>query len=194
MKFNHREIATVNTIARKAAANYGLDADELKGVLNLWMCESYKYVQKYRDEAGGGAKLAASLFRHANKWARLEASAKVIVHKPQRDAEESLYDSKTVEVALVLMFLDHDVTADYNEDTWAAVADISGVYASIVKKEKDLLYWRFGLHEGWDTIANKLDIEPDAARMRVQRLVEKLAKRASSDKANRDRPHLYETA
>ena len=194
MKFNHREISTVNTIARKAAANYGLDSDELKGVLNLWMCESYKYVQKYRDEAGGGAKLAASLFRHANKWARLEASAKVIVHKPQRDAEESLYDHQTVEVALVLMFLDHDVTADYNEDTWAAVADISGVYASIVKKEKELLYWRFGLHEAWDLIANKLDIEPDAARMRVQRLVEKLAKRASSDKANRDRPHLYESA
>ena len=94
MIFSHRELRTVKTIARRAASNYGLDADELHGVLQLWMCESYKYVEKYRLEPGGGAKLAASLFRHANKWARAEASAKVIVYKPQQDLEESLYDHK----------------------------------------------------------------------------------------------------
>lgn len=189
MIFNHRELRTAKTIARKAANNYGMDPDELHGVLQLWMCESYKYVEKYRLEPGGGAKLAASLFRHANKWARAEASAKIIVYKPQQDIEESLYDHKTVEVALVLMFLDHDVTAGYDEETWAAVADISGVYSSIIKKEKELLYWRFGCHESWEDIAEKLDIEADAARMRVQRLIDKLAKRASTDKAHRERPY-----
>ena len=189
MNFSPRELRTVHTIARRAAANYGLDADELRGVLQLWMVESYKYVEKYREEQGGGAKLAASLFRHANKWARAEASAKIIVHKPQQDLEESLYSHKQVEVALVLMFLDHDVTSEYDEETWAAVADISGVYSSIVKKEKDLLYWRFGKHEPWEDIGERLGIECDAARMRVQRLLDKLAKRASTDRAHRERPY-----
>ncbi len=188
IEFTHREMRTAKTVSRRAAARYGLDADELLGVLHLWLVESYKYVTGWRDQQGGGAKLAASLFRHANKWAREEHEAKVIVPKAQQDLDESQYTVKQVEVALVLMFLNTDTTSEYDEETWACVADISGVFVSLIKAEKELLHQRFGLHEQWAAIGERLGVDADAARMRVQRLLQKMVARASSDKSRREQP------
>lgn len=188
IEFTQREIRTAKTISRRAAARYGMDSDELLGVLHLWLVESYKYVQGWRGQQGGGAKLAASLFRHANKWARQEQAAKVITPKAQQDLDESLYTIKEVEVALVLMFLNTDTTSEYDEQTWACVADISGVYISLIKAEKELLHSRFGLHEQWAAIGERLGVDADAARMRVKRILEKIVSRASTDKAKRETP------
>ena len=188
IEFTQREIRTAKTISRRAAARYGMDSDELLGVLHLWLVESYKYVQDWRDQQGGGAKLAASLFRHANKWARQEKAAKVIIPKAQQNLDESLYTIKEVEVALVLMFLNTDTTSEYDEQTWACVADISGVYVSLIKSEKELLHSRFGLHEQWAAIGERLGVDADAARMRVKRILEKIVSRASTDKSKRQQP------
>jgi len=176
------------TVARRASLRWGLDTDEVLAVLQLWLCEQYKYVKRYRAEEGGSQKLVASLFRYANKWARKELDAHTITSATQAKVEDTMYETRDIEVAVTLMFMDAEAHAQYPDDWWATVADVSGCFSSLSRMDKELIVWRYHFHYDYEDIGQRMEISADAARLRVRRIIEKLTKRASNSKADRDTP------
>ena len=151
--------------------------------LQAWFTPWRSVLVAYSGGVDSSLVMAAA---HAAPGTRALACIGVSPSYPRREMREAVALAEALEVPYRLVDTEEHLDQRYT------VNDARRCFFC-----KDELYGRLRVmaaDEAWDLIANKLDIEPDAARMRVQRLVAKLAKRASSAKANRDRPHLYESA
>ena len=183
--FTEWEHRMVVNVGRKVGYQWNIECDDVISELMLWAHESWKYVTRYRSDKRGKQKLMASLYRKANKYARAEHQAKMIHYQFDKEQTENVYTDRQVETGLVVMFMPSDTKSEYDEDMWSLVADVSGVYASLRSEDKSLLAWKYAKLQGWDEISGRLSTTPDAARMRVRRLVEKIRARASTDKVSR---------
>lgn len=177
------ELATAQRIARIAARRWSLDEDDVHGELWLWLVVNYNYVVRYRDEGTAGrAKFAASLHRRANVYARDERSARIITPKHLKDRDESHYTVEDVVVALASVLLVEDRGA-YSEASWAASSDVGSSFSSLRRDEKELLVCRFVHGMTYEQIGGQLGVTREAARMRLNRTLEKLRLRASETRA-----------
>ena len=80
--------------------------------------------------------------------------------------------------------LDHCILQDGNSDVWASLADASRAYDTLNQTDKLLLKLRLGAELRFAEIAEELDLpSPDAARMRVNRALARVAERASDGSA-----------
>ena len=174
------ELAVAEQAARRIAHRWdGVEADDVFGDLCVWMCESYPHVERYRELGKEGrAKFAASVYRRANKFCASEARKMVIETKPLLG--EDLYELNEVEVTLQLMLHgQQELAAAAGHDVWTRMADVASAWMSLKPADRDLLAMRYGKDLQYQTIGKELDIEPDAARMRVGRAIERLRLRAS---------------
>ena len=69
MNFTDEEYALVSNIARWSSAKWkAVEYDDLLGELYLWLCQNYRWVERYRHEESGNAKLTLALNREAQKY------------------------------------------------------------------------------------------------------------------------------
>lgn len=173
------EISMADAIAGSAARTWRrVQADDVKSELRMWLCENHKYVVRWREEGTWGRnKLRVSLRRKANKYCRQEFE----VQKPWTKD----YEYTTVAVAALLEALFSyddwtEISSDGDSDVWASLSDVSNAFETLSVVDKDLLRSRYELGLRFGEIADRLDLaSPDAARMRVNRAVDRVAERAS---------------
>jgi DNA-directed RNA polymerase specialized sigma24 family protein len=184
MTFTSWEMAQARKVAYRQARRWGVDAEDLHGDLCVWLCDSYKYVEAYRTDPAGRAKLVASMHRRANTCARREHEARVVTPAVVRDCVDSHYTTEQVEAVLSAMGAMEDF-GEIGEEVWVMVADINGAYQGLRAEEKTLLFRRYGQGVPYEALAEEQGLTKDALRMRVNRAVERLRVRSSQSAGGR---------
>lgn len=173
------EVNLADTVARSVSRQWTrVNADDVQAELRLWLCENHKYVLRWREEGSWGwNKLRASLRRRAHKFARGEFETM----KPWTNDHE--YTADAVQALLEALFAYADwseIAGDSGSDVWASLADVSKAYESLSADDKLLLRLRFGDGLMFAEVADSFGLgTADAARMRVNRAVGRVAERAS---------------
>ena len=183
LDFTERELKLAGQVGWQVGSHWPrVDAAEVVADLHLWLCENHHYVQRWRDAGEHGRnKLNLSLRRRANKFCRRERD----VIKPNRP--DYVYPTAAVGPLLAALFQYDDwtdIVQDGDSDIWASLADVSRAYDTLNATDKLLLRWRLGSGLRFAEIAEELDLpSPDAARMRVNRALARVAERASDGSA-----------
>lgn len=181
VEFTEWELAVAQQAARRIGPRWdGIETDDVYGDLCLWLMENYRHVLRYRGLGKEGrAKFAASLYRRANGYCSSQARKMVIETLDSPDTDD-LYTQKEVEVVLALMLNgQQELAASAGHDVWSRMADVASAWTSLKPADKKLLAMRYGKDMQFDAVGRELGIEPDAARMRVGRAIERLRLRAS---------------
>jgi DNA-directed RNA polymerase specialized sigma24 family protein len=173
------EITLADHVAAGVAKKWRrVQVDDVKSELRVWLCENHKYLVRWREEGMWGRnKLRASLRRKANKFCRQEFETV----KPWTVDYE--YTEQAVHALLEALFSYSDwseIAGDSGSDVWASLADVSSAFETLSEVDRDLLKARFGLGLRFGEIADRFELSSsDAARMRVNRAVGRVAERAS---------------
>ena len=68
MEITDKELALAKKVAYNTSRKWSdIETEELEAELYLWLCENYKYVERYRTEDHGQAKLRTALSRYATQ-------------------------------------------------------------------------------------------------------------------------------
>lgn len=173
------EISLANAVAGSAAKQWRrVQGDDVKSELMIWLCENHKYLVRWREEGTWGRnKLRVALRRRANKYCRQE------FEKVKPWTKDYEYTQVAVCALLEALFAYDDwseISADGDSEVWASLTDVSSAFETLSVVDRDLLRCRFELGLRFAEIAERLDLaSPDAARMRVNRAVGRVAERAS---------------
>lgn len=147
--------------------------------LHLWLCENDHYLRRWRDEGSHGRnKLRTSLKRRANKFCRGEFETQ----KPfTRDWDYSMEACGALLEAILTYDDWTEITTDGDSDVWASLADVSRAYDSLSHVDRTLLRLRYADQLKYQEIADEAKLSSaDAARMRVNRALGRVADRAST--------------
>lgn len=175
------ELAVAEQAARRIGPRWdGIESDDVYGDLCLWLIENYRHVERYRGMGKEGrAKFAASLYRRANGYCSSQAR-KMVIDTLSTPHTDDMYTQREVEVVLTLMLNgQQELAASAGHEVWTRMADVASAWTSLKPADKDLLSMRYGKDMQFVPIGKELGIEPDAARMRVGRAIERLRLRAS---------------
>lgn len=154
-----------------------VQVDDVKSELRMWLCENHKYLVRWRDEGVWGRnKLRASLRRRANKFCRQEWETV----KPWTKDYEYTPEACAALLEAVFAYDDWTEITSGDSDVWASLADVSQAFETLSVVDRQLL--RLRLEEGcrFAEIAERMELaSPDAARMRVNRALSRVAERSS---------------
>ncbi len=121
--------------------------------------------------------MRVALRRRANKYCRGE------FEKVKPWTKDYEYSTVAVCALLEALFAYDDwseISENGDSDVWASLTDVSSAFETLSDVDRDLLRCRFELGLRFAEIAERLELaSPDAARMRVNRAVGRVAERAS---------------
>lgn len=157
--------------------------EDVKSHLFLWLAENYKYVVRWREEGDlGRNKLRLSLRRAANRFCRTEFD----VIKPMKRQWDYSTEAATQLLEASFGYDDWSEIAEGQSDVWAALTDITAAYETLSQVDRALIRSRLGDGKRYSAIAEEAGLStPDAARMRVNRALQRVAERASSGQTAR---------
>lgn len=173
------EIELASSIGAGIAKNWQrVNTEDVVADLHLWLCENDHYLVRWREEGTHGKnKLRVSLKRRANKFCRGEFE----IQKPF--TADWQYSEEACAALLEAIFSYDDwteITTDGDSDVWASLADVSRAFDTLSKVDKGLLELRYGQSLRFQEIADRVGLtSADAARMRVNRALKRVAERAS---------------
>lgn len=195
IRLTQEELRLAVDAARRAAWKWpGVEAADVQAYLWTWLCEHYKVVLRYRDEAFGVSKLAAALKHEAWAYCRKEAAA---MQSAPLGAQND-YDRALVERALPYIWdysdwhqstPDGHVAASVETDLALTIlADVSAAYYSLSPGDQDLLAWRHRDNLTLRKIAGLLGptTTEEAARKRYSKTMKRLLERLSGTSASWD--------
>lgn len=176
------------TAARFSRRYRMVERDDIAQELRLWWIEHQRTVKRYleseeRDERG---KLQTALNREAEKYCRA-IKAQVEGYKPD---DEYFYTSGQVRELLPLVFKPELMVQDTQPDEGgriksgkpanegnnlqAMVQDVARGLEALSGEQRRLIEDVFLFGETNDSLADRLEISVDAAKMRVQRAIDSL--------------------
>lgn len=185
-----RELLAAKRAADKAARKWNdVDPEEVLATLHLWLVENHKYVERYRTEQGGSAKLATALWRAAHKACAKEYRA---VH---HQADVTYYTLAELKRILPLLWerdtwtqtlaADLDGTAatvtTESDTALTILLDVDGAFEALPSEQRNLLAWRYHDALTYAAIGRRTDQTEDAARMAVKRALDRLHRSLGGD-------------
>lgn len=178
MSITDDELALAAKVAYTVGRKWKIEIEDLKQHLTLWLFENYTAVERWRKETGDG-KLYVSLRREAGKYCAKETAANV----GQPIEKDNEYDFDTVKKIIPFIWEITEFGAGNllgeSQVAIAVLTDVSSAYHGLNKEDKELIKLRFRDGKSYAVLGQYLEVTPDAARMRlnrsVQRLVDKLA-------------------
>lgn len=174
------EIKLAEQIGRSVGSHWArVPTEEVVADLYLWLTENSHYLKRWREEeAHGRNKLRVSLKRQANKFCRKEFET---IKPFQKDFEYTLEACAALLEAIFTYEDWTEITTDGDSDVWASLADVSRAFDTLSQVDKQLLSLRYGRQLKYQEIADSVRLaSADAARMRVNRALTRVADRASS--------------
>ncbi len=173
------EIDLARDIGSRVGRNWQrVQTEDVVADLYLWLAENTHYLARWREEGTHGRnKLKLSMKRRANKYARGEFET---IKPFTKDWE---YTEEACAALLEAMFTYEDwteITTDGDSEVWASLADISRAFDTLSVVDRSLLQLRYGRQFKFQEIADEVQLSSaDAARMRVNRALGRVADRAS---------------
>lgn len=191
MKITDRELQLAKQIANKQSRSWvNVEREDLEAYLYLWLVEKHKTVERYRYEEGGEGKLYVSLNRAATKYAAKEQSHYNGASVSKQQQTKYAYTFNTVDKALEYLWnYEHVIlstveehpkygytttTINTDNDIQTLMIDIKTAFSKLNPAEQILLEYRFREDKTYNQIGELLDITDNAARMRINRLINKL--------------------
>lgn len=182
MNFTDEEYALVRRIARWTSSKWSaVEYDDLLGELYLWLCQNYKWVEKYRLIDRGLGKLNVALSREAQRYCVLSQEAS---NGAPLDFEDT-YSAAEITRVLPLIFTDLPpesivvnprsgvpLTKPDHEaymDTVAEVFDVRNAYKQLPREYREILALRFYHDLTYSAIGKELGISDTGANKKVQR-------------------------
>ena len=156
------------------------DTEDIVAELMLWLHKNGRHLERWRGEGRHGEnKLRVALAREARKFARREHDAVTGGDK------EPAYTLEQAE-ALIAYVLQNDEWATFGHHEQAELvlgqlADASAAVHGLRGEERRLLELRYGRDLTLGAVGRELGCSEDAARMRVQRVLERLRGRMSGE-------------
>ena len=173
------EIALASQVGAGIAKNWQrVSTEDVIGDLHLWLCENARYLVRWREEGTHGRnKLRLSLKRRANKFCRGEFET----IKPFTVDWEYTEEACAALLEAIFAYTDwSEITTDGDSDVWASLADVSRAFDTLSQVDRGLLELRYGNGLRFQEIADEVGLaSADAARMRVNRALKRVAERAS---------------
>jgi hypothetical protein len=165
-----------------------VEREDVAQELRLWWLTHPKAVERYTDDGKvGEKKLTKSLYRAAEKFAR-EQKALALGYKPE---DEFFYNTELIRMLLPMVWnpelifqevqpddlggkIRRSKAANEGNNLPAMVADVAQALHRIDLDDYKLLLLHFALQYEYKELAEELDINVGAAKMRVQRAIERL--------------------
>lgn len=178
MELTEHEMTLAKKIAKNIGKKWRLDTEDLEQHLILWLLENYKSVERWRKETGDG-KLYVSLRREAGKYCAKETGQQLGEPIDKNNA----YNVETVKKVLPFIWEITSQTAGKmmgeNPMAIAVLADVSGAYHGMPKEDQKILAYRFLEGKSYEDLGLMYDITADAARMRINRALQRLTSKLS---------------
>jgi RNA polymerase sigma factor (sigma-70 family) len=193
MELTPEEMKTAEAVARRQASKWkNVDREDLTSEMYLWLVTKYNTVERYRTEQAGNAKLYTALNREAIRYCMKEQAYKNGEHKLTIKHTNRSYTFNQVKNAIPYIWEYRDIitsTPIVNPQTDTLVGDLQHTESILdlmleletaVKKltevEQMIVEYRFREGKSFIEIGQLLGISKDSARMKVNRLINKLQK------------------
>lgn len=180
----------IRPIAYRIANRYRqyVEREDVAQELRIWWLTHEKAVERYQGEDKiGEKKLKKALYRAAEKFARGQ-KATVLGYKPE---DEFFYNTELIRMLLPMVWnpdlifqevqpdeaggkIRRTKAANEGNNLPAMVADVAEALSRIDLDDYRVLLLHFALEYEYKELASELDIQVGAAKMRVQRAIERI--------------------
>jgi RNA polymerase sigma factor (sigma-70 family) len=190
--FNEDEMKAVKTVANKHAYKWkAVNKEDLQQHLYLFLTRKYDTLERWRTEEYGEAKMYLSLNREANNYC--------VKEQAEANGEKTLSTNKITkntytfnQIAKALDYLweyptsilssttthpTDDNIIIHNSETQKLLdimLDIKKAITQLNPSDQIIIEYRYKENKTFKQIAELLNIKEDAARMRINRLINKL--------------------
>lgn len=190
--FTNNEMKAVKTVANKHAYKWqAVNKEDLQQHLYLFLTRKYDTLERWRTEEYGEAKMYVSLNREANLYCvKEQATTNGEKTLSTNLSTKNTYTFKQIEAALNYLWeyetslLSSTTTHPENDNIIITnsetqklldiMLDIKTAINKLNPSEQILLEYRHKEHKTFKEIAQLLNINEDAARMRLKRLTNKI--------------------
>lgn len=196
MNFTNHELSLAVKLGKRAAFKWSsVEADDVVSQLNLWLCEHYDTVVRWRDEEHGEAKLFVSLRREAARFCAKEQEA--VIGRPLR--QDNFYTVDLLERAMPYIFEEIPQTVVAENPVSGATAavgspsdfgnavviisEIRGSFHGLAREVRTVLEYRFRDGLTFEQIGELLGMSKVGAKKRVDRALSRLSDSLSGVRA-----------
>jgi RNA polymerase sigma factor (sigma-70 family) len=193
MDFTQEEYKLARDVAYRQASKWqGVDKEDLTSEMYLFLVNKYNTVVRYRSEEAGKSKLYTALNREAIRYCMKEQAYKNGEHKLTVKNTNRSYTFNQVKNAIPYIWEYKDIitsTPMINPQTDRLVGDLQQsesildlmleletVVSKLSEVEQLIVEYRFREGKSFIEIGKLLNISKDSARMKVNRLINKIQK------------------
>ena len=193
MDLTDEEMKIAASVARRQANKWsGVDVEDLTSEMYLWLVTKYKTVERYRTEVAGHAKLWKALNREAVRYCMKEQAYKNGEHKLTQKTTHRTYTFNQVKNALDYVWEYKDIITstprqnpqselliEYSTPIDSVIdlmIELETAISELTEVEQLLIEYRFREGKNFIEIGNLLGISKDSARMKINRLINKIQK------------------
>lgn len=199
MELEDKELLSARRVAKSVSNKWSsVTTDEVEAHLYLWLCENYRYVERYRHEGKHGQnKLRLALARAATKHAIKEQEEQT----GYGITTGAVYTADQIKKALPYIWEHPDMatTVITNEEGMAyepvqydsaaetaraVLSDVSGAYYSLTKPDQRILAQRYLQGLTYQQIADVTGSTREAERKHVTRAIDRLLRRIGSESSS----------
>lgn len=173
MELTSHELTLIKKVANNIGKKWHVDVEDLSQHLTLFLLESWRAVERWRKQTGDGS-LYVSLRREAGKYCAKEKEKQL----GEPIDKNNMY---TVDVVKRVLPFIWEITEQAKgnmvgeqQTAMAVLADVSGAYYGMSNADRTLLELRFKDGLSYNDIGERYKIKPDAARVKVNRTLQKL--------------------
>jgi RNA polymerase sigma factor (sigma-70 family) len=182
------EVKLAEKLARKYTSNYHwktVEFDDAFSNLKLWLMENLDIVIKCRDTTEfaeyNNGYLFTSLRNEVIKFCRKETRSKVYADLEDNNFYTVKKVANILKEVLAIDFIKFEMEVDSKSVAYEIGADVLSAFYGLSSEEKELLALRFRFGYSGVALAEKLEVDENAASQRVHRALEKLVSKLSGE-------------